>query len=120
MVKLVGSLCIFCGGWLLRWLRVSDRRREQETRGQLLCALRQMAEEIRMSRTPLPILLERLGQARSGPAGAFFRGTAGALRAGTALDEAWRRSLEKLSLPEEDRRVLRELGDALHGDEERR
>ena len=60
MLKLMGSICVL-GGGLLCWLTaLAERRRTRMALGDLLAALRRMREEIRMARTPLPLLLEAL------------------------------------------------------------
>lgn len=118
MLKLLGSLCILGGGVLARYAQAAERRREMDTLSDLLWALRRMAEEIRMARTPLPLLLERLSQGCGGEAEVFFRESSAAARRGEALGAAWRRGAERLPLPAASAAALKELGDSLSGDEE--
>ena len=61
MLKLLGSVCILGGSVLAVWQQLRERRRRQEVLADLIAALRQMAEEIRLVRTPLPQLLEQAG-----------------------------------------------------------
>ena len=118
MVKLLGSACILAGGALAWQIQMAERRRRRDTLSDVLSALRRMAEEIRMVRTPLPVLLEALS-ADGGPAAAsFFHGAAEAARRGEALPKAWGRLAEDLPLPEKDKKALAALGEDLHGDEE--
>ena len=83
MLKLMGSICVL-GGGLLCWLTaLAERRRTRTALGDLLAALRRMREEIRMARTPLPLLLEALGSDCRGPeTAALFRRSADAARQG--------------------------------------
>lgn len=118
MVKLLGTLCIFGGGCYLRWTQVLEVRRELDTLSALTAALEQMAQEIRLARTPLPRLLEGLGRRRSGDTAAFFQAAALALRQGVPAGDAWRRAAEDLPLAPEDRAILAEAGNSLQGDEE--
>ena len=118
MLKLLGSACILAGGLLAQFARLSARRRQWDTLSDILSALRRMGEEIRRTRTPLPLLLEYLGKECCPEAAFFFNQTAEALRRGGALSEVWRRELSRLPLPPEDIRALEPLGDALKGDEE--
>lgn len=118
MLKLLGSLCILGGGILARYFQAAERRREMDTLSDLLWALRRMAEEIRMARTPMPLLLERLSQGCGETAGAFFRAAADAVRRGESLGTAWRREAEKLPLSGVSAAALAELGEDLCGDEE--
>lgn len=118
MLKLLGSVCIFSGGILARWLQVSERRRRWDTLSDLLTALRQMAEEIRMARTPLPDLLEKLAEGKGPAVMVFFQETAKALRRGEKLETVWQRLSADLPLSEQDRRTAEALGRELHGDEE--
>lgn len=114
MLKLLGSLCILGGGVLARYFQAAERRREMDTLSDLLWALRRMAEEIRMARTPMPLLLERLSQGCGETAGAFFQEVSAAARRGESLGDAWRQAAGTLP----DAPVLAELGDDLCGDEE--
>nr|WP_326125377.1 stage III sporulation protein AB [uncultured Oscillibacter sp.] len=114
MLKVLGSACILGGGILARYLQAAERRREMDTLSDLLWALRRMAEEIRMARTPLPLLLERLSQGCGETAGAFFREVSAAARRGENLGDAWRQAAETLP----GTSALTELGDGLCGDEE--
>ena len=118
MLKLLGSACILVGGFLVQGARLSERRRQWDTLSDLLSALRQMGEEIRLTRTSMPLLLEYLAKDRCPDAAAFFSETAEALRRGESLEETWRRKASRLPLPPEDIRTLEPLGAALGGDEE--
>ena len=73
MLKLLGSLCVLSGGGLVWRSCLAERRRQRETLCDLLTALRRMAEEIRMARTPMPAPLACLGRSRRGPERDFFR-----------------------------------------------
>ena len=118
MLKLLGCVCILGGGVLARCVQTAERRREMDTLSDLLWALRRMADEIRMARTPLPLMLERLASGCGPEAGAFFRAAASAAKQGERLPEAWKQAAEALPLPEADRMAVAALGEDLHGDEE--
>lgn len=118
MVKLLGSLCILSGGAAAWWVQAAERRRKRETLSDLLTALRRMAEEIRMARTPLPDLLESLARDCGPDAAAFFRASAGAVRQGGDLSKAWAAAAEALPLSGGDKAGLQDLGKDLRGDEE--
>lgn len=118
MVKLLGSLCILAGGAMARWVQAAERRRRRDTLSDLLSALRRMAEEIRMARTPLPDLLERLSWDCGPDAVAFFQTAADAARRGGELSMAWAAAAKALPLPDGDKAVLQDLGKDLRGDEE--
>ena len=104
MLKLLGSLCVLSGGGLVWRSCLAERRRQRETLCDLLMALRRMAEEIRMARTPLPSLLDALA--------------AETARRGGDLPAAWHHAAGGLPLEPGDREALAALGDSLHGDEE--
>ena len=118
MLKLLGSACILAGGFLVQGARLSERRRQWDTLSDVLTALRRMGEEIRLARTPMPLLLEYLAKDRCPDAAAFLSETAECLRRGESLAESWRREVSRLPLPPEDVRTLEPLGAALGGDEE--
>lgn len=118
MLKILGSLCILGGGVLARYLQAAERRLEMDTLSDLLWALRRMAEEIRMARTPLPLLLERLSQGCGREAEAFFRAVSADTRRGEPLGDAWRWRTSSLPLSAASAAALAALGDGLSGDEE--
>ncbi len=118
MLKVLGSFCVLCGGVLARYFQAAERRREMDTLSDLLTALRRMAEEIRMARTALPVLLERLSAGCGPEAGAFFQAAANAARRGEDLGKTWRRAAAALPLSAVSVSALAELGDDLRGDEE--
>ena len=107
------------GGALARWVQLSAARRRRDTLAGLAAGLEQMAEEIRMARTPMPSLLDCLARSRRGPERTFFRLGAEALAGGEELPEAWQRAIEVLDLPSQVLTVLEELGQNLRGDEEK-
>ena len=118
MMKLLGSACILAGSVLVQVARLAERRRQWDTLSDLLTALRRMGEEIRLARTPMPLLLEYLAKDRCPDIAAFFNQTAEELRRGESLAAAWQRGISSLPLPPEDIRALEPLGAALGGDEE--
>lgn len=118
MLKLFGSACILGGGILARYFQVAERRREMDTLSDLLWALRRMAEEIRMARTPLPLLLDRLSEGCGREAGAFFQEVSAAARLGENLGPAWRQAAASLPLSAASSAALAGMGNDLHGDEE--
>ena len=117
-MKWLGALCIAGAAVWGRWQQLDSARRQRETQEGMTAALRQMAEEIRVARTPMPQLLVCLGRSCGGETGRFFRAAAEELRRGRALEEAWRRALACLGLPAEAMTALRELAAGLQGDEE--
>ena len=118
MLKLAGSFCILAGGFLARWQQMAQRRRRRDTLSDLLCALRRMCEEIRCARTPLPVLLHRLGRDCGEDAAGLFLAAAEASVRGEQLADAWRRAAQNLPLTREAGDSLTRLGEDLRGDEE--
>ena len=96
MLKLLGSACILGGGILARYVQAAERRREMDTLSDLLGALRRMAEEIRMARTPLPLLLDRLSQGCGRDAEVFFQAVSQAAGQGERLGTVWRQAAAAL------------------------
>ena len=117
-MKAVGSVFILTGGFLLWQMRMRERRRERETLRELSAALRSMGETLRMTRPPLPWLLERAAERCAGAAADFFRAGAAALRRGEGLEEPWQKAAKALSLGERETARLQELACSLKGDEE--
>jgi len=117
-MKLTGAICIAMAAVWGRWQQLSVQRRRRETLRSLIAALYQMAEEIRVARTPMPQLLECIGRSRGGAAGGQFRRTAALLKRECTLAQAWRGALEGVDVSAEAMTVLRELAAGLQGDEE--
>ena len=113
MRKLVGSSLVFGAGVFLWYLRMAERRRQRETLREMIASLRRMGEEIRLARTPLPDLLERLANSCQTDAGDFFREGAAMLRRG----QPWRPTAERLPFPKTVQQSLCGLAFDLHGDE---
>ena len=82
MLKLLGSTLILGAGVWLRWNTLAQQRRMRRVLEECLAALRRMAEEIRMARTALPLLLERLA-GQCGCRRFVFRRSSGAAEGGT-------------------------------------
>ena len=117
MTKLLGSILVLGASLGGMTIQLRERNRRRRTRLDLLDGLRQMGEEIRIARTPLPCLLERAAE-RGGEAGHFFRAAAHALREGEGVDDAWKKGAGALPLEEEERRALQEMSWRFGGDEE--
>ena len=117
MLKLLGSICVLGGGMMCWLIALAEQRQTRVALGDLLAALRRMREEIRMARTPLPLLLEALGADCRGPeTAALFRQSAEAARQGEGLEAAWRDGVRLLPLASREREALE--GMTLRGDEE--
>ncbi|WP_297870629.1 stage III sporulation protein AB [uncultured Oscillibacter sp.] len=119
LTKLLGGLFVLLGGGLGRWAQMAERRRRRDTLSDFITALRRMGESVRMTRTPLPVLLERLSADCGRDAAVFLRGAAEAARQGEDLPARWRRLTEALPLAGGDRAALAGLGRDLQGDEEK-
>lgn len=85
MVKLLGAAFVLGAGFWARQVQLSARRRGGETLRALAAALNQMAEEIRMARTPMPPLLACVGRSHGGLAGTFFQEVSAGLQRGVPL-----------------------------------
>ena len=117
MVKILGSICVLGGGALAWWIQMSERQRKRDTLSELVMVLRRMQEEIRMTRTPLPLLLETLSaDCRESQVVHMLRQVAEAARQGEELGKVWRQAVANLPLEPRDREVLDRVD--LHGDEE--
>jgi len=114
-MKLAGSLCMLGGGFLIWWCQHRERERRRDTLSDLIRALDRLAEEIRMSRTPLPVLLERLAATCRPEAALLLRETAGAVKRGEPPEITWRKTAARLPLTRRELEVLGGL--CLHGDE---
>ena len=119
MLKLLGSLCVASGGALAWYTQRAERRRERDTLSDLQRAFRRMGEEVRMARTPLPVLLESLAEDCCGPAAAFFKAVSRAAAGGEDLPRVWRERAETLPLEERARSAVSALAQELQGDEEK-
>lgn len=117
MIKLMGSVCVFWAGGMVWYRQRRERRRKRLLLAELAAALDRMETEIRMERTPLPRLFQKLSQDRDGPLSELFGGSARAMVSGEAPDVAWRRAVESLPLSEGDTLALLKLPQILQDDE---
>lgn len=117
MLNVIGSLCVLLGGLLCRQTVMSERRRCRMTLDGMLLSLRQISEEIRLSRTPLPDLFAVCTGADQPDIKAFFQTIVFQLRSGTSVAETWKNALPLLPLTQPCLAILDELGQCLHGDE---
>ena len=118
MIKLLGSLCVFAAGAMAWYCQRQERRNRRRLLAELIAALGRMEMEIRLARTPLPRLLGRLAAERRGTAAAFLRTVSHGLTAGESPAPVWERAAAALELPEEGKRALLSMAEALQGDEE--
>lgn len=118
MLKLIGSGCILGAGFLLRTFQVQEHRRGIDALRDLLAALGRMENEIRLNRTPLPRMLERLGLDCGVDVEEFFRAVSQAVREGERLPAAWRSAAVSLPISPAGQASVAEIGQKLGGDEE--
>lgn len=116
MIKVMGAAWIFLGGGLVWFFQRRELRRRQAVLAALAGSLAALGEEIRLLRTPLPVLLERAERERD--LGAFYRSVREGLSQGRQVKAAWAEAAEVLRLSERDAQAVREIGNALQGDEE--
>lgn len=119
MLKLLGSVLVVSGGALAWALQCAERRRKRDTLSDFRTALRRMGEEVRMTRTPLPALLESLAADCGPEAAAFFTAVSKAAGQGERLPQVWQDQAAALSLSEGDKSAVLHLGNDLQGDEEK-
>lgn len=118
MVKAIGALCILFGGLLARQYQLAALRRELAVVSDLLAVLCRMSEEIRLKRTPLPRLLDRLSQGRDAAVSDFLGAVSAAARQGEDTEAAWQAEAKRLPVSSEVKIALEELAKSLSDDEE--
>ena len=99
------------------WLQRQAWQRRRNALFDLVGALRSMGEEIRMARTPMPILLRKLTANCGEVIQHLFRVAAVSAEKGEGLTEAWRKGIMELPLEDREREIL--LGVEFQGDEEK-
>ena len=110
MIRLTGCLCIFAGCGYAWYLQRLQRWRQMRTRTELLAALRKMEQEIRSRQTPIPRLAEQLALGTVGEVQACFQQFLLLLRQDVTPAEAWKRCVGLLSLSEQEKTAVSELG----------
>jgi stage III sporulation protein AB len=117
VIKLMGSLLVFAAGGLVWWIQQQERRRKGAVLADLASVLRQMQEEIRMMRTPMPELFRKLEKRCGQDVSDVLCAMSGAVEQGTEVAAVWKRSVCALPVDERTRDVLCKLD--FCGDEEK-
>lgn len=117
-MKACGVACILLGALYSTYVSVRERRRRRALLSDLRGALSRLGDEIRLSRTAFPALLERLSESCGADAAAFFRTVSDGARCGRAPSVSWIQAADALPLSASDRATLREFASVLRGDEE--
>lgn len=116
MLKILGSVCILIAGGVVRSGCLRACRREMNLLRDLIAALEEIRNEIRLNRTPMPRILNRIEKRSSGDSAAFFRAVSSSTAESLSL--AWETEATALPLREEDVRAVVGMGKKLSGDEE--
>ena len=117
MFDLMGSICIVGASVCILWQRKKENRRKSETFMDLMQALRCLAEEIRLSRIPLPDLLENVAEGCGTDTARFFKQVSVVLYEGRNVVDAWRIAAKDLPLGETEQMVVSEISESLRSDE---
>lgn len=119
MLKLWGSILVLGAAFWGFWEERCRAGLQRRLRGELLAALRHMAETIRLARMPLPLLLyQEEKRCKTAAAVRFFHTVAQAAKRGEELDAVWQKECEGLPLSEEERKSIQSISAAFGGDEE--
>ena len=118
MFDLIGSGCIMGAGFWLLWRRKAENRRRSETLTDLITALRNMAEGVRLARVPLPELLDRITVESGRDTLRFFREISAALREGKEVSEVWKCAARELPIHPCEQAAVSAIADSLRNDEE--
>ena len=117
MMKILGSLLVLGGGGLFWWFQMQERRGRRAVLAELTLVLRNMQEEIRMTRMPLPDLLEKMAGQCGTETAELLRDLAAAAAGGESVDAAWEDGVCRLPISGREREILLEL--SFGGDEEK-
>ena len=118
MIKMIGAFLVLLGGGIVWHQGRMERKKQRKTLCDLLVSLRNMTEEIRVARTSLPDLLERLGQDCEEDAAEFFLAVLRRMKKGEQLKGAWEQEAKKLPLYQTAKQVLFPIGESFERDEE--
>jgi len=117
--RLIGALLIIgVAGWSGLWVASIYRRRPQQLRS-FQSALQMLDTEIVYGATPLPVALQKIGQAIEPAVGAVFRKAGKLLEksCGYTAGEAWEKALgdeaENTALRSDDLIILKTFGEVL-------
>ena len=117
VLKLLGAVLVLIGGSSMGLCAARELRQRSRTLEQFLAALDQIQAELSFRLTPMPELLQQLGQASEEPLKTFFQTCEGGLSAlgEVSFSVVWNRALreEALALLPEDRLSLEQLGAVL-------
>lgn len=117
MMKILGSLLVFGGSGLLWWFQRQERCSRRNTLADLMLVLRNLQDGIRMTRAPLPELLETLAKDCGTETAGLLRDMAAAAGKGTDVNAVWHTGIGQLPLLGRERDFLRSV--SFTGDEEK-
>ena len=118
MFDLIGSICIIGAGFCMLWQRKKENRRRSETLTDLMLALRNMAEGVRLGRARLPDLLEKAAAGYSKDTVRFFHQISVALREGRDVSEIWKSTAQELPIQKDEQTAVAAISESLRNDEE--
>ena len=118
MENVIGSICIIGSGIFMLWQRKKENQRRSETLTDMIYALRNMADGVRLTRIPLPDLLEQIAQGSGKDTASFLRRISLAMRAGNDAANAWKCSCEALPIQKSEQAAVSAIAGCLRNDEE--
>ena len=113
MVRLAGGGLVWLGCVLCSLCAAERQRSRVKLLEEIARALGLLERELTLNHTPLPELLERLAYRTSGQGNRLFRDCRSNIEKGNSFTCAWRTSLSKMNLNEEERMLLQGLPDIL-------
>ena len=117
MLKLSGSVCILMGGAILCRAKLQERREYLQLLRNLISALRQFGDAVRISHTPLPDVLEKLRRNGDPSVCRFFETIRTGIQAEDSLPQAWQRAVSQIHLSLRSSSALEEIGQRFAGDD---
>lgn len=118
MFDLIGSICIIGAVFCMLWQRKKENCRRSETLTDLVLALKNMAEGVRLGRICLPDLLEKVAAGYGKDTMHFFHQISVALREGRDVSEIWRSASQELPIQKVEQAAVASISESLRSDEE--
>lgn len=118
MLKLIGSICIIGSGISMLRQKKKANQQRYEILTNMVLALRNMQEGVRLARAPLPELLNQIAEGYGRETTRFFQRIVFELQDGKDAVSAWKSACLDLPIQKSEQTAISAVAECLRNDEE--